>query len=242
MHDRTLDVGVCSSHDRRLTVLGLPTDRNSSYLRGPARAPAVIREAMASDMGHLTAEDGTDLAADARRPRRRAAARGRRRPRLIEAAAAAAFARGPGAVRGRRPLRHLADPDGAEGGGPAQRPTSSTSTPTPTPIPTTAATASPTPRPSRGSWRRACAPASPRSACARSTPSSASRSSATGSGSSAPTSSSAAWAALPEGDVYISFDLDGLDPAFAPGVSHHEPGGLSVRQALCGDPRRPRAG
>ena len=34
------------------------------------------------------------------------------------------------------------------------------------------------------------------------------------------------------GDVYVSFDLDGLDPAFAPGVSHHEPGGLSVRQAL----------
>jgi agmatinase len=32
--------------------------------------------------------------------------------------------------------------------------------------------------------------------------------------------------------LYISFDLDALDPAFAPGVSHHEPGGLSTRQAL----------
>lgn len=32
--------------------------------------------------------------------------------------------------------------------------------------------------------------------------------------------------------VYISFDLDGLDPAFAPGVSHREPGGLSTRQAI----------
>ncbi len=32
--------------------------------------------------------------------------------------------------------------------------------------------------------------------------------------------------------VYISLDLDGLDPAFAPGVSHHEPGGLSTRQVL----------
>ena len=32
--------------------------------------------------------------------------------------------------------------------------------------------------------------------------------------------------------VYISFDIDGLDPAFAPGVSHREPGGLSTRQAL----------
>lgn len=32
--------------------------------------------------------------------------------------------------------------------------------------------------------------------------------------------------------LYISFDLDSLDPAFAPGVSHHEPGGLSTRQAI----------
>ena len=35
-----------------------------------------------------------------------------------------------------------------------------------------------------------------------------------------------------EGPVYLSVDLDGLDPAFAPGVSHHEPGGLSVRDVL----------
>ena len=32
--------------------------------------------------------------------------------------------------------------------------------------------------------------------------------------------------------LYLSFDLDALDPAFAPGVSHPEPGGLSVREAL----------
>lgn len=35
-----------------------------------------------------------------------------------------------------------------------------------------------------------------------------------------------------QGPLYISFDMDGLDPAFAPGVSHHEPGGLTTRQAL----------
>jgi agmatinase len=35
-----------------------------------------------------------------------------------------------------------------------------------------------------------------------------------------------------DGPVYVSFDLDGLDPAFAPGVSHREPGGLTSRQAL----------
>ena len=34
------------------------------------------------------------------------------------------------------------------------------------------------------------------------------------------------------GPVYISIDMDALDPAFAPGVSHLEPGGLSVRQIL----------
>ena len=32
--------------------------------------------------------------------------------------------------------------------------------------------------------------------------------------------------------LYISLDLDVLDPAFAPGVSHHEPGGLSARELL----------
>ena len=34
------------------------------------------------------------------------------------------------------------------------------------------------------------------------------------------------------GPIYLSIDLDGLDPAFAPGVSHHEPGGLSVRDVV----------
>jgi agmatinase len=32
--------------------------------------------------------------------------------------------------------------------------------------------------------------------------------------------------------LYISFDMDALDPAFAPGVSHHEAGGLSTRQVI----------
>ena len=35
-----------------------------------------------------------------------------------------------------------------------------------------------------------------------------------------------------QGPLYISLDLDGLDPAFAPGVSHHEPGGLTTRDVL----------
>ena len=32
--------------------------------------------------------------------------------------------------------------------------------------------------------------------------------------------------------LYLSIDIDALDPAFAPGVSHREPGGMTVRQLL----------
>jgi agmatinase len=35
-----------------------------------------------------------------------------------------------------------------------------------------------------------------------------------------------------DGDVYLSVDMDCLDPAFTPGVSHREPGGLSTRDVL----------
>lgn len=34
------------------------------------------------------------------------------------------------------------------------------------------------------------------------------------------------------GPLYISFDLDVLDPAFAPGVSHPEPGGMTTREVI----------
>ena len=34
------------------------------------------------------------------------------------------------------------------------------------------------------------------------------------------------------GPVYLTIDLDGLDPSVAPGVSHHEPGGLTMREVL----------
>jgi arginase len=32
--------------------------------------------------------------------------------------------------------------------------------------------------------------------------------------------------------LYLSLDLDAFDPAFAPGVSHHEPGGFTTREVL----------
>lgn len=34
------------------------------------------------------------------------------------------------------------------------------------------------------------------------------------------------------GPVYVSFDMDALEPGLAPGVSHWEPGGLTTREAL----------
>lgn len=41
-----------------------------------------------------------------------------------------------------------------------------------------------------------------------------------------------AWPRAFAGPVYLSLDLDVLDPAFAPGVSHPEPGGLTVREVI----------
>ena len=35
-----------------------------------------------------------------------------------------------------------------------------------------------------------------------------------------------------DGPVYLSLDVDAIDPAFAPGVSHREPGGLTVREVI----------
>lgn len=35
-----------------------------------------------------------------------------------------------------------------------------------------------------------------------------------------------------EGPTYLSLDVDAIDPAFAPGVSHHEPGGFTSREII----------
>ena len=35
-----------------------------------------------------------------------------------------------------------------------------------------------------------------------------------------------------QGPLYISVDIDGIDPSEAPGVSHPEPGGLTLREVL----------
>ena len=40
------------------------------------------------------------------------------------------------------------------------------------------------------------------------------------------------WAACGQPPLYLSFDIDALDPAFAPGTGTPEPGGLTTAQAL----------
>ncbi len=42
----------------------------------------------------------------------------------------------------------------------------------------------------------------------------------------------ASWPVQFDGPLYLSVDLDVLDPAFAPGVSHPEPGGLTTREVV----------
>src|SRR5262249_56261542 len=44
-----------------ISLLGIPYDAGSSFLRGGAQAPPLIREALYSDSSNLWTEDGTDL-------------------------------------------------------------------------------------------------------------------------------------------------------------------------------------
>lgn len=55
-----------STEGPTVSVLGLPYDGSSSFLAGPALAPPRIREALASSHSHMTTECGLDLGADRR--------------------------------------------------------------------------------------------------------------------------------------------------------------------------------
>lgn len=48
----------------RIALLGLPTDCNSSFARGAARAPAAIRDALFSDRGNSSTQLGPEIGAD----------------------------------------------------------------------------------------------------------------------------------------------------------------------------------
>jgi agmatinase len=54
------------THSARIAVLGVPLDHNSSFLRGAATAPTAIREAVRSPASNLCTESGLDLGVDTR--------------------------------------------------------------------------------------------------------------------------------------------------------------------------------
>ncbi len=215
----------------RVALLGLPTDQHSSFLRGAARGPAAIRAALHSPHSHLTAsngvevggvlhdlgdapllEDSGDLA------------------RMVEAVRAA-FAEGPAIVLGGdhaitypvlagiaaaeiAPPRivHIdAHPDLYDDfeGDPLSH-------------------ASPFARILEQGLAGSLTQLGIRTVNAHLRDQIA----RFGVRAFAPDEHAAGLAALPAGPTYISIDLDGLDPAFAPGVSHHEPGGLTTREVL----------
>lgn len=49
---------------RRVDLIGLPTDVHSSFLRGPAKGPPLIRAALLSPHGNSASERGLELGAE----------------------------------------------------------------------------------------------------------------------------------------------------------------------------------
>ena len=218
---------------RPVTLTGLPTDCNSSFLRGPAAAPAAIRAVLKSAMGNPCASTGMDISSpdvlidtgDA--PLQENGGDFER----IAAAAQAAFAKGgavflggdhfvtwpviEGLVRTGHAPPHLVhidahpdlypDFDGNRNShaSPMARLCEAGRLKSLTQIGIRTINAQQRAQIERYDVRVFAPDALP-----------------------------LAKADLPCSSTYVSIDLDGLDPAFAPGVSHHEPGGLSVREVL----------
>lgn len=217
----------------RVRLIGLPTDINSSFLRGPAQAPAHIRAALFSDSGNPATESGlelgTDIALDdagdlpldetvADDARIEAAVRETGEagavPILLGGDHAATYPvlRGIAAVHGPVNILHFdAHPDLYDDLGGNRR-----------------SHASPFARIMEEGLATRLVQVGIRTLNAHQ------REQARRFGVEIVGMRDFAPAAvpIPPAPLYVSIDLDGLDPAFAPGVSHHEPGGLSVRQLL----------
>jgi agmatinase len=219
--------------NRPVRLIGLPTDSHSSFLRGAAAAPAAIRAALASDHGNMAAENGLEIGADIALedvgdlP----LTEGAGDAALIQAAFAAAARDGfvPIGLGGDHMVSFPAVAGLSEIYGPLEilhfdahtdlyddfegDPLSH---------------ASPFARIMEGGHARRLVQVGIRT-LNRHTSEQAERFGveivemrhfAPGA------------VPIPAAPLYISIDLDGFDPAFAPGVSHHEPGGLSVRDVL----------
>lgn len=213
-------------------LVGVPTDRNSSFLRGPAKAPAFIRRALFSDAGNMTSEAGTALDGEGvlvdrgDLPLRETEAdfatiENAFRPSALGLPFVALggdhsitypIVRGLTAEGARPSLLHFdAHPDlyDSFGGNRLSH-------------------ASPFARIMEEGTVRRLVQVGIRTATAHQ------RAQARRFGVEMVTMDTfdADRVPVPEGPLYVTIDLDGIDPAFAPGVSHPEPGGLSVRDVL----------
>lgn len=222
-----------TEHTRRVHLIGAPTDSNSSFRRGPAQAPAAIRAQLWSDMGNAAAENGRELGREidlhdaGDLPLTESAADDALIFDAMRAAAAAGAVpillggdhyvsgpavRGVAAVHGPVNILHFdAHPDLYEDfeGNPRSH-------------------ASPFAR-----IFEAGAAARLVQVGIRTMNSHCRAQVARWGVEVVPMRDFAAGRVpVPAGPLYVSIDLDGLDPAVAPGVSHLEPGGLTVRQLL----------
>ena len=221
------------SRVRRVRLIGLPTDSHSSFLRGPAEAPAAIRAALRSDHGNAAAESGLELdldilvedigdltlREDAGDPARirdavDAAARDGAVPLCLGGDHMVTFpiVEGVAQVHGPVNILHFdAHPDLYDDfeGDPLSH-------------------ASPFARIMERGLARRLVQVGIRT-LNRHCREQAER---FGVEIVEMRHFDAAAVPIPRAPLYVSIDLDALDPAFAPGVSHHEPGGLSVRDIL----------
>lgn len=215
----------------RVGLLGLPTDSHSSFLRGAAKAPPVIRTALRSPHAHMTATNGLDMEAvlddlgDA--PLSEDAGDFDR----MVAAAASAFRAGPAVILGgdHAVTYPVLAGIAAAGHAPPQivhidahsdlyddyegDPLSHAS-------------------PFARIMERGLAAGLIQLGIRTPNAHLVAQARRFGVRVFSPGQHAAGLAALPAGPTYISIDLDGLDPAYAPGVSHHEPGGLTTREVL----------
>jgi len=226
--------GASTSQVRRtVRLIGLPTDVNSSFLRGPAKGPAAIRAALASDHSSGSAEIGDAFGQDVRwndagdLPLGEEEADSAR----IEAAVAQAIASGemPFSLGGDHSITFPAMRAVARAYGPVDilhfdahpdlydcfhdNPSSH---------------ASPFARIMEAGLAKRLVQVGIR------TLNDHQRQQAQRFGVEVMLMSDFVPEGIPilEGPLYISLDLDGLDPSVAPAVSHHEPGGLTVREVL----------
>jgi arginase len=220
---------------RQVRLLGIPSDRHSSYLRGAAQAPEVIRAGLRSDAGNLVAENGIEIGVDvsledagdvviddtdADDGRIEAAVRvlatGAPAERVLclggDHSVTLPIVRALAAAHGPLEILHIdAHPDLYHDyeGNPRSH-------------------ASPFARIMEQGLARRLVQVGIRTANRHQ------REQAARFGVETIAMREFALGRIPRlaGPLYISIDLDGIDPAYAPGVSHPEPGGLTVRELL----------